>query len=156
MRRGRTVDALASLSHAVELAPSSARYAYVYGVALNSAGAGDRALSVLRDGHEHHPGDPDILVALATISRDRGDRGSGVGPQSDSLWSNSEARALSRIDKTFDGRRRGLRPVEAPSVARRLILRAARTAGGWPTNHLGAVRRLHHPLTSGATSDTAF
>jgi len=75
MRRGRTADALASLSRAVELAPSSARYAYVYGVALNSAGAGDRALGILKTGHDRHPGDPDILVALVTINRDRGARG---------------------------------------------------------------------------------
>ena len=54
---------MASLSRAVELTPSSARYAYVYGVALNSAGAGDRALGILKTGHARHPGDPDILVA---------------------------------------------------------------------------------------------
>ncbi len=70
--RGRTAEALAALGRAAELAPSSARYAYVYGVALNSTGDGDRALAVLREAHERHAGDPDILVALATISRDRG------------------------------------------------------------------------------------
>jgi Flp pilus assembly protein TadD len=50
------------------------RYAYVYAVALNSAGAGDRALAVLKAAHARHPGDPDVLIALATISRDRGAR----------------------------------------------------------------------------------
>jgi tetratricopeptide (TPR) repeat protein len=74
VRRGRAAEALDALGRATELAPSSARYAYVHGVALNSTGAGDRALAVLREAHEHHPGDPDILMALATISRDRGAR----------------------------------------------------------------------------------
>jgi Flp pilus assembly protein TadD len=65
---------VAALGRAAELAPTNARYAYTYGVALNSTGAGDRALAELRGAHERHPGNPDILVALTTISRDRGDR----------------------------------------------------------------------------------
>lgn len=73
-RRGRTAEAVAALGRAAELAPTNARYAYTYGVALNSTGAGDRALAELRGAHERHPGNPDILVALTTISRDRGDR----------------------------------------------------------------------------------
>jgi Flp pilus assembly protein TadD len=47
----------------------------VHAVALNSSGSGDRALAVLKTAHDRHPGDPDILIALATISRDRGARG---------------------------------------------------------------------------------
>jgi tetratricopeptide (TPR) repeat protein len=73
VRRGRTAEALVALGRAAELAPGAARYAYVHAVALNSTGAGDRALSVLKRAHERHPGDPDILVALTTMSRDRGD-----------------------------------------------------------------------------------
>jgi tetratricopeptide (TPR) repeat protein len=74
VRRGRTAEALVELGRAAELAPTSARYAYVYGVALNSTGAAARALAVLQAAHERHTGDPDVLAALATISRDRGDR----------------------------------------------------------------------------------
>ncbi|MGH7389193.1 MAG: hypothetical protein ACREM3_07000 [Candidatus Rokuibacteriota bacterium] len=74
VRRGRTAEALVALGRAAELAPSSARYAYVHGLALNSTGAGDRALAMLRAAHDRHPGDPDLLVALATLSRDRGAR----------------------------------------------------------------------------------
>src|SRR5262249_1571243 len=73
-RRRQTTDAVAELGRAAELAPDSARYAYVYAVALNSTGARDRALAVLGPAHERHPGDPDILIALATINRDRGAR----------------------------------------------------------------------------------
>ena len=79
VRRGRTAEALIELGRAAELAPSSARYAYVYGVALNSTGAAARALAVLQAAHERHTGDPDILAALATISRDRGDRAAARG-----------------------------------------------------------------------------
>jgi tetratricopeptide (TPR) repeat protein len=73
-RRGATQDAVAELGKAADLAPDSVRYAYVHAVALNSAGAGDRALAVLKAAHARHPGDPDVLIALATISRDRGAR----------------------------------------------------------------------------------
>jgi tetratricopeptide (TPR) repeat protein len=79
VRRGRTGDAVTALGRAAELAPNSARYAYIHGVALNSTSAGDRALAVLQGAHERHPGDPDLLVALTTISRDRGDRVAAQG-----------------------------------------------------------------------------
>jgi Flp pilus assembly protein TadD len=74
-RTGRSAEAVTELGKAAALAPSSARYAYVYAVALNSSGAGDRALAALKTAHDRHPGDPDILIALATINRDRGARG---------------------------------------------------------------------------------
>jgi len=73
-RRGQRAEAVAELGRAAELAPDSARYAYVHAVALNSAGAHDRALAVLGSAHARHPGDPDILIALTTINRDRGAR----------------------------------------------------------------------------------
>jgi tetratricopeptide (TPR) repeat protein len=73
VRRGRRAEALVELGRAAKLAPTSARYAYVHGVALSSTGDRARALTVLTAAHEQHTGDPDILVALATISRDRGD-----------------------------------------------------------------------------------
>ena len=48
--------ALASLERAVELAPDNARYAYVYGVGLNSAGRSEKAIAVLTSAHSRHPG----------------------------------------------------------------------------------------------------
>jgi Flp pilus assembly protein TadD len=44
-----------------------------YGVALNGTGNTAEALSVLRRAHAVQPANVDILVALATISRDAGD-----------------------------------------------------------------------------------
>ena len=72
VRQQRRPEALESLGRAAELMPEMARYSYVFGVALNSTGQGSRALDVLNVAHQRHPGDREILLALATISRDRG------------------------------------------------------------------------------------
>lgn len=72
VRRGRLQDALAELKDAYELSPRNARYAYVYGVALSSAGQPEAASSVLYEAHQRFPRDTDILFALTTIERDRG------------------------------------------------------------------------------------
>jgi predicted Zn-dependent protease len=68
----------AALQKAVELAPDDARYVYVYGVALNSTGRPQDALAILKPANARHPADTDILTALATISRDIGDRAGAV------------------------------------------------------------------------------
>ena len=66
--------ALAEFQKAAELEPDSARYIYVYAVALNSGGQGDSAIKVLMDGlARHHPGDRDILSALIAFNRTSGD-----------------------------------------------------------------------------------
>ena len=72
-RRHDMLGALAALKKAVELAPEDARYAYVYAIALNSAGRSQDALAILKQANGRHPVDTDILTALATISRDIGD-----------------------------------------------------------------------------------
>jgi len=72
VRRKRPEVALDFLHRAWELRPEEARYVYVYGVGLHSTGQTDRALSVLDSGHDRHPGDRDLLVALVTINRDAG------------------------------------------------------------------------------------
>jgi len=71
VRQKRSDDALAEFARAAELRPD-ARFAYVFGVALHSAGKTDRALEVLRVASDRHPGDHQILVALVTIERDAG------------------------------------------------------------------------------------
>lgn len=79
VRQGRRQEALASLGRAAALLPQQPRYAFVFGVALNSAGQADRALEVLDGAHRDHPGDTDLLLALTTISRDQGDIEAAVG-----------------------------------------------------------------------------
>ena len=61
------------MRRAAELEPDRARYAYVYAVALHSAGRGDEAMRVLKEGLARHPDDRDTLLALVSFSRDAGD-----------------------------------------------------------------------------------
>jgi predicted CXXCH cytochrome family protein len=70
--------ALHHLKRAVALRPESARYAYVYGVALHDSGDAVRAMAVLEDAAARHPADAAILQALAAYSRERGDDGAAA------------------------------------------------------------------------------
>jgi len=72
-RQRRMPEALAALGKATEFDPGGPRFAYVYGVGLNSAGRRAEALAVLRKAHRQHPEHRDLLIALTTISRDAGD-----------------------------------------------------------------------------------
>jgi Flp pilus assembly protein TadD len=74
VRQQRPVEALDALGKAARLRPEEARYAYVYGVALHSSGEADRAVRVLKQANEQHPGNRDLLIALATISGAMGSR----------------------------------------------------------------------------------
>jgi tetratricopeptide (TPR) repeat protein len=73
VRQRRNPEAIAELARAAELAPESARYAYVYGIALHSTGEVERARRVLDDAYRRHPGDRLLLTGLVTLSRDAGD-----------------------------------------------------------------------------------
>ena len=64
---------LHQLRRTSELASDSARYAYVYAVALNSTGAPAEAMALLERSHQQHPTDRDMLMALVSIARDTGD-----------------------------------------------------------------------------------
>jgi Flp pilus assembly protein TadD len=55
-----------------ELAPDLARYAYVYAVALHSAGRVGDAMTVLKESLARHGDDRDTLLALVTFNRDAG------------------------------------------------------------------------------------
>ncbi|MEE9608831.1 MAG: tetratricopeptide repeat protein, partial [Myxococcota bacterium] len=74
VRQERFDEALELLRLAAEGNPRRARYAYVYGVALHSQGRTQQALEVLERAHARRPGDPELLLGLATIRRDAGDR----------------------------------------------------------------------------------
>jgi Flp pilus assembly protein TadD len=66
-------NALAELRRATELAPDNARYVYTYAIALNSTGSPDQALALLQKARTDFPGNVDVLSALISISRNRGD-----------------------------------------------------------------------------------
>ncbi len=73
VRLKRLNEALGELRRAAELAPEQARYAYVYAVALHSAGRGSEAVTVLRASLVRYPDDRDSLLALISFSRESGD-----------------------------------------------------------------------------------
>ncbi|MEO8753824.1 MAG: ammonia-forming cytochrome c nitrite reductase subunit c552 [Casimicrobiaceae bacterium] len=74
VRQRRTADALQELAEAARLEPASARYAYVYAVALNDAGQAKLALRVLDAALARQPYDRDVLEALAHFRARAGDR----------------------------------------------------------------------------------
>jgi Flp pilus assembly protein TadD len=85
---------VAAIARAAEIDPDNARYAYIHGIALNSAGRSEDALEVLEASHARHPADRDTLLALVTINRDAGrlaaaltwaDRLAAVDPQARTL-----------------------------------------------------------------------
>ena len=78
-RLKRTDAAIAELRRAAELEPDRARYAYVYAVALHSAGRGEEAMRALKENLVRHPGDRDTLLALVSFSRDAGDVAAALG-----------------------------------------------------------------------------
>lgn len=65
--------ALIEFAEAARLAPENARYAYVYAVALHSAGKSKQALAVLKAADKRHPSHPDILNALISLYLQAGD-----------------------------------------------------------------------------------
>ena len=77
-RKHDIASAVDALGKAATLAPDNERFAYVYGVALNSAGRSKDAIAVLEAAGKRHPVSVDILVALATIARDMGDRAAAI------------------------------------------------------------------------------
>ncbi len=74
VREKRLSDALAEFAKAADLRPDSPRYAYVYGVALESTGKGTEAIAVMKAALARHTGDPELLLGLATFCERQGDR----------------------------------------------------------------------------------
>jgi Flp pilus assembly protein TadD len=90
VREKRPADGLREFGEAAKLAPENARYAYVYAIALNSTGSAAAATALLERTHQQHPTDRDVLLALFSIARDKGDRAAALG----------YARALSQLSPT--------------------------------------------------------
>jgi predicted Zn-dependent protease len=66
--------AIVELEAASSAAPERPEYAYAYAVALNGAGRAADAVGILERALARHPGDRELLFALATFNRDRGAR----------------------------------------------------------------------------------
>lgn len=73
VRTGRRPQALELLARASKLQPTNVRYAYVYGVALHSNGEVDNSIAVMKEAHKIRPADREVLMALITFERDKGD-----------------------------------------------------------------------------------
>ncbi|GMQ95917.1 MAG: tetratricopeptide repeat protein [Gammaproteobacteria bacterium] len=73
VRRQRFVEAARQLGNAASLQPDNSRYSYAYALALQKIGDTKSAMTTLAAAHERDPVNRDILFALTTISRDRGD-----------------------------------------------------------------------------------
>jgi predicted CXXCH cytochrome family protein len=73
-RQKRTSEATVELAKAAQLAPDSARYAYVYAVALHSAGKVPQAIAVLEQANKRFSADQEVVLALVAFERDRGNR----------------------------------------------------------------------------------
>ena len=73
VRRGDQSGAMEWFQRSAESQPENPRFAYVYGVALGWANQTEGAISVFEEALAVHPYDREILTALATYNRDRGD-----------------------------------------------------------------------------------
>ncbi len=73
VRNGQSEAALPHLRAAAELDPAFPRFAYVYGIALNSLGLAEEAIDVLGNARNTFPEDYQIAWGLATMLRDSGD-----------------------------------------------------------------------------------
>jgi predicted CXXCH cytochrome family protein len=78
IRQKRPVDALAEFRAASELEPSRSRYAYVYAIALHSAGRSNEAMKILKENLARYPEDRETLLALITLNRDVGETGTAL------------------------------------------------------------------------------
>jgi len=78
VRQGQQEEGLSELRRAVDMQGDSARYLYVYAVALNSLGQLDAAINLLSSGGDRFPADFDVHWALATMLRDRGDHAEAI------------------------------------------------------------------------------
>lgn len=74
VRSGDSARAIEHLRLATEIDDSAPRFAYVYGVALNSLGSTKDAIDVLVNARQTFPDDFEIGWALATMYRDIGER----------------------------------------------------------------------------------
>jgi predicted CXXCH cytochrome family protein len=73
VRQNKIPEAMDAFEQSVRLSPDNARYSYVYAVALNDTGKKSESIRVLKEAHERHPGDRELLYALINFNREIGD-----------------------------------------------------------------------------------
>lgn len=78
VRDKRYEDAATPLAAAARLAPDNLRYGFVYALCLERIGRLDAALQALEAVRSRHPHDPQVLLTLATMNRDNGDRAAAL------------------------------------------------------------------------------
>ncbi|MEO8306043.1 MAG: tetratricopeptide repeat protein [Betaproteobacteria bacterium] len=78
-RQRRTAESLAALREAARIVPDDGRFAYVYAVALNSAGRPRDALTILEAVLKARPYDRDVLSGLAYFNAQAGNRDAALG-----------------------------------------------------------------------------
>ncbi|MGI9626042.1 MAG: tetratricopeptide repeat protein, partial [Longimicrobiales bacterium] len=78
VRLGDVTEAIERLRVAADARPENARFSYVYGVSLASAGQRDQAMAVLREALRRHPFEVDLLSALTAYHRDAGEVDSAI------------------------------------------------------------------------------
>ena len=78
VRQKQYQEALILLAKAAALQPTNVSYSYVYAIALQSGGQVDRALKVLEQAHRNRPADREVLVAMISFERQKGDLRSAV------------------------------------------------------------------------------
>jgi len=71
VRSGKLSQALPELEQAVLLASDQPHFAYVYAVALHSAGLNREAVTVLNQALRLYPDDKELMLGLTTFKRDR-------------------------------------------------------------------------------------
>jgi tetratricopeptide (TPR) repeat protein len=103
VRQRRMPDAVAELETAARLAPASARYGYVYAVALHETRGARPAIEALARVLARHPYDRETLAALMTYSREQGDARQAL----------AHARRLAEIDPADASVRRIVEQLEA-------------------------------------------
>ena len=62
------------LEQAAELAPDNLQYGFTYGIALHDLGQPERSVVVLEEVLATHPGNPQVIAALAKYSAELGRR----------------------------------------------------------------------------------
>jgi predicted CXXCH cytochrome family protein len=103
VRQKRMPEALPELETAVRLAPDSARFGYVYAVALDSTGQKRAAMDVLERVLARHPNDRDALLAAVSYARAHGNAGAAL----------RRARQLAELDPTNAEIQRLVKTLEA-------------------------------------------